>query len=1193
MLLRLSAVIALVTVLAGGTWYFFRDTPAKRMGRWRVLVQEYLEAGDLEEAERWQNEILKYNGANYDRMVRALIGVRKGTVDGYEDALEMYDLVLDSGDPNALVAGLHKAKVLGFLGRYAEANSLCLSVMDKHPVEATTLLGDTALATLNPDVAITHFERALEFVDQDQPIERARVLHRLSDAYLLILRANPETADLHDDQANDESSEASKAAARKKNTEAELERRARAVIEQAIALIESSDPIVSENLAGDVTLLSRLYLKLGDVRREGTTPCYQGTVRIAEFRRRAKSQPGGDPMQLLVRLGTLNLRALHEEREHLADKSETGLERLRANARGHFLGALKDLSVAQGEELLAEASSSSNGDKKALASSRDSEPARRYARALAGIANAYLDAGLGEAIFDDSASRIDLATRIEKATEVDADDVRHLFSMITGFAALTTGKTDHARRTFEAYLAEIPEKQRASTLLSIVARCQDMAPTAELSLDLYANVEKYESSPFLRLGDRLKFLLRARAQPNVTKKASALLSKSLENVRSAADSLDEYNVVGHVTSLVEGPAEAIEWLEAAAEKVSNDKRIRRELITQRGRLAGALAQSGKKEEAAKYFRDALAGILDFYVTAPAGDDGIQSALLGIIQALDFLEVDPIAPDVLSRTYPNTDTETRRKIAEATEALFRKDGKKIFATLEGTIPSDETAPYIAFLRGKAHILTSTRETLDKAIENAEAEHRTHPDYSGNAVELLSLAVGKSAPDQDVSNQLIDRIEDYIEKDPTEFVGRWLLVEALRRRIPAQYQQPDVKNSDVARHVSKLQNVLRKIIRTKPSFTPAHLALAVTFSYGELDKFVEKKRELFDDDYDRAVAILRSVPRPTHASLLALADTLQRSAKSRQLDDKPEERLAKFREATRHFELLCLLEPSLDNFRFLTGSYIQTGDFDSALRVLAETSEKSSQPNEVATNFAKNLETLLASRSMVTGVRIAFFRSLLKSTRSEETAQDQYRGLQLALNRRLGSIPNSKGLRHLLLATVYGARQAGAAPRYVTKFHQSMISHYEKSVQAFDDVGATPPILVLNNLAWVLVESKDRTRRERGLELARRAADLVPNLAQAPDVHDTLAWALYRNEQHTEAENQLRALLDDVDSPTYRFHLATVLHAQERHDEALEAVRAALDSPRKFDEEKEARRLESKIRTARSKRRTPRAVGADRR
>ena len=104
MIARIAAVLVLITVIVGGIWYFFRDTPAKKVSRWRDLVQNYLEEDRLEDAEFWQDEILKYSGSDQDKMVRAEIGMRKGTRAGIKEAVAMYDIVLASEDPRGQVA---------------------------------------------------------------------------------------------------------------------------------------------------------------------------------------------------------------------------------------------------------------------------------------------------------------------------------------------------------------------------------------------------------------------------------------------------------------------------------------------------------------------------------------------------------------------------------------------------------------------------------------------------------------------------------------------------------------------------------------------------------------------------------------------------------------------------------------------------------------------------------------------------------------------------------------------------------------------------------------------------------------------------------------------------------------------------------------------------------------------------------
>ena len=86
---------------------------------------------------------------------------------------------------------------------------------------------------------------------------------------------------------------------------------------------------------------------------------------------------------------------------------------------------------------------------------------------------------------------------------------------------------------------------------------------------------------------------------------------------------------------------------------------------------------------------------------------------------------------------------------------------------------------------------------------------------------------------------------------------------------------------------------------------------------------------------------------------------------------------------------------------------------------------------------------------------------------------------------------------------------------------------------------------------------------------------------PEVYDTYGWALYRNHRLGEAEQAFRALLEVVDTPTFRYHLAMVLLDSKKYDEALSQVRRALDSPRFFPEQSAVQHLEAEIREARRK------------
>jgi tetratricopeptide (TPR) repeat protein len=103
-------------------------------------------------------------------------------------------------------------------------------------------------------------------------------------------------------------------------------------------------------------------------------------------------------------------------------------------------------------------------------------------------------------------------------------------------------------------------------------------------------------------------------------------------------------------------------------------------------------------------------------------------------------------------------------------------------------------------------------------------------------------------------------------------------------------------------------------------------------------------------------------------------------------------------------------------------------------------------------------------------------------------------------------------------------------------------------------------VSNQLALVLIESKEESDKKRAFELARINANLYSNNAEAAS---TLGWVLYHLGQRQQAgqvlENVIRSRALTADSAYY---VATILNNQGQHAEAIAILENALANPQPF-------------------------------
>ncbi len=114
-------------------------------------------------------------------------------------------------------------------------------------------------------------------------------------------------------------------------------------------------------------------------------------------------------------------------------------------------------------------------------------------------------------------------------------------------------------------------------------------------------------------------------------------------------------------------------------------------------------------------------------------------------------------------------------------------------------------------------------------------------------------------------------------------------------------------------------------------------------------------------------------------------------------------------------------------------------------------------------------------------------------------------------------------------------------------------------------------VINQLALLLIEQNDPSKRERALQFASMSAQLN---SQNADAQITLAWVLYQLGRQGEAEQALRNGLQLGNlSPDSSYLVAKILHEQNRPDTAKQILTSALDndSPGIFIYRKDAQAL----------------------
>ncbi len=149
----------------------------------------------------------------------------------------------------------------------------------------------------------------------------------------------------------------------------------------------------------------------------------------------------------------------------------------------------------------------------------------------------------------------------------------------------------------------------------------------------------------------------------------------------------------------------------------------------------------------------------------------------------------------------------------------------------------------------------------------------------------------------------------------------------------------------------------------------------------------------------------------------------------------------------------------------------------------------------------------------------------------------------------------------------ARQALAEGLFRAGRMEEARTLYEEALEASPD-----NLMLLNNLALIYA----REGRPESIDYARRAHQQMPG---APEVTDTLGWALVMNGQTAEGLKYLReARSRSAEDPGTSYHLAYALDQLGRREEALSELRRALTGDRPFPERQDALDLRRKLQSA---------------
>lgn len=1142
MIPRIGALLFLVSLIVGGAWYVLRDTPERKVLRLREEARSLLRnAADLERAEELNEEILKLiPGSLYDLLFKAELNELKHTALGLKEALRIYDEILASGDPNYLGVAFYKARVCRALGLMADARAALLSVMDQYPYLALMELGETAMTSVAPLDALRWYTRAREVAGGGVDEAHAREAEAGAYKLLLALSSTPVR------RAGEDEGERGRLQEEREKALASLRERSRASLMAALSFVRSPEtPSSSVEARRWLLWAASLSEKLLPVRRPEDTPCQDGVVLLEGKLKGYAPILKEESAVVRVSLGTLRLLAVRHEAHRLPAGQEVEQRRL---AEKDFLMALGK-TPEEGKTIVKAASGLPGGaDREAFAATLQSEEARSYLQTLSGISRVYLAVGEARRLLEDR-SDLALSRRIADVLEAADAKVSGIFALLLGLARVSSGEPGAAKQLFERYMSSVAGDTRPEAALDVAEHVLRHAPGRPLVFDSLDLFHAAGGRALEFVGRRVSLLVTAGGQDRLQEEAQKRLDLLLASAAAEAKSPFEVTGVARVSLSVKGSDAALDLLRTARRREPQDFEVSWLLVEILMEKARALEKAGEGEAALDSYREALHVCLPLFLMAPARSQDLLRTTAEASRKLLVKESEEISADVLKPFFPAAPDSSVAGLSLAFEAYLLGKYGQALDRADAIGQAQNLRPFLSFLKGSCHVglaghlrrdqSQARSDVAREALESRRAEHvrqamaefRSGLDFVANRLELLILEVEELPPGGDVPGDLLQRLREVSESEDAGHRGYFLLAQALHRRLVHRYEDPTVKNSDIARLLLAEQKALRNCIRRYPYFNPAYRALAETFLVSERERYAilggPPRRELLSPDLQKAIDVLKAAPEPDEEIVSALAAHLEAGGRPA--------------EATPYLERLAQLLPGAEVFGRLFDNYLTTSN--PTARVFLH---EAAQPGQGAADA---------------GMSPGRLKAILDLKEIFET------------------IPGYQGIRLSFLGNLTALQVSRASSAEKPRLRRESIEHYRKAVEAYDQKGIQPPPVILNNLAWFLAEDDDEALRAQAVVVAARGKALVPNPSGMANMHDTHAWALYRNGKLTEAEKAFRDLIAVVDTPTFRYHLARVLLDLRKYDDALGEVRKARGAVKDFPESGEALRLEAEIREAR--------------
>ena len=1072
---RVCLVSGMIGVLAIGAWFVARDTPVKAAKRWRREVRSILATDPtrLHEASELNQRVLEvFPTSTIDLLTKAQIAQRAGSAEQLHIALCTYDEMLRL-QPEHVHVALWKAEACREYGLYEISRGTLLSVSDYYPIRVHLELGNTALSGLRTPEARRHFSDALDRAETESQIAAAHIGAARSYEIDRLLAA---------------------ARAQKSHEARRLERKH---LELALTALEACErPLVSDDACDVLLKIVDLSERLSRVSEEGDTPLWEG---VLLFQKKIKEYQGitdeHDP-RIGSRILALRIAARTNEGTALADYLDPHQRDVFQTIHAHLgLSVSEAESRLQRVEQLRRQVEGSAGELEVLETDA-------YIHRLVSVARAFLTSGRQSRIVSDT-SRLNISKRVDDAIASGAQGTTPL-RYLRAFAEIHSGNKSRGLTELKDYWRDQSKSERPELALELAELAHTAIPGTTI---LFRFLDSLKTKPLYGFHRRIQLLLSACGQKATRKRAHQQMEALLQRAEESSTGKVAQEFAWSRSRLLESK-QLVATFRAQTKRSPLDMRVKDALAEQLYFAVESVNSQAQREEA-------LRAYLSLYFYAPEKFSRVRARIRKLVEGMTAANAREIIAEhiQLIEGHDSGVLEFTNFLLPALLGDARTAAQRAEAVDPELFTPHFNRLYAETLRDLAATSISEKRSLHAKSNAVLGRQPTIREYDHLSSEVLALPHGTPLPDA-----LFVRIERFYEASGESARGAYLMALAWRQRFGEIYDDPEIRNSDLAEILLRERALLREAIRSAPDLEPAYMALAETHvREGTSQPESRRIRRVFVPDYERALSLLAAVPHPSVRVL---------------------------RQRARYMELAGFADAQLEALEKLVLELPSSQAFIELL------------------NSALSLNEYVAEVIIERDARAA-----AALQRFDPAQQDRLKLLKTEFDK----LSEADAVRHFIHGCAAARKERTSLHDGVkNELRKRTIQAYTAALDAYDALESLPPAELLTDLAARLADEDDAALRRRSLHLARRALEQAEPTDEHPELLHTYAWSLYRNGRPTEARRQFEELIGTKDAPIYRYHYAKVLYDLGAAKEATEQVQRSLELPQEFTEEAEARR-----------------------